>query len=239
VKVRFLGTRGEIELRTDRHARHSSLLVTYERSDVAVDWGLDWRGRLDEVRPGAILLTHAHPDHAAGLRDGAACPVYATEETWSAIRRFQIGRRETVEPRRMITVRGIGFEAFPVEHSLRAPTVVYRIAAGHVAVLYAPDVISIPERREAMDGISLYVGDGASIARSIVRRHDGVLIGHASIREQLDWCAAEGVSRAIFSHCGSQILKDEERAAANVAALGAERGVEAGIAYDGLELALR
>jgi hypothetical protein len=66
-----------------------------------------------------------------------------------------------------------------------------------------------------------------------------VLIGHASIREQLDWCAAEGIRRAIFSHCGSQIVKKEEDAAAKVAALGAQRGVEAAVAYDGLELALR
>jgi phosphoribosyl 1,2-cyclic phosphodiesterase len=108
-----------------------------------------------------------------------------------------------------------------------------------VAVLYAPDVVSIPEQAEAMDGITLYVGDGASVARSIVRRREGMEIGHASIREQLDWCAAEGVRRAIFSHCGSQIVKDEEAAAVRVAALGAERGVEAAIAYDGLELELR
>jgi phosphoribosyl 1,2-cyclic phosphodiesterase len=239
MKLRFLGTRGEIEARTKRHARHSSLLVSYGSSAVAVDWGLDWQGRLDEVRPGAIVLTHAHPDHAGGLRDGARCPVYATPETWGAIRRFEIERRGTVQPRRAITVRGISFEAFPVEHSLRAPAVAYRIAAGHVAVLYAPDVVSIPKRRAAMNGISLYVGDGASLARSIVRRREGVLIGHASIREQLDWCAAEGVGRALFSHCGSQIVKDEQGAAAKVAALGAERGVEAAVAYDGLERVLR
>jgi len=75
LRLRFLGTRGEIEVRTHRHRRHSSLLVGYRRSEVMIDCGLDWRDGLAGVRPDAIVLTHAHPDHAAGLRDGAPCPV--------------------------------------------------------------------------------------------------------------------------------------------------------------------
>jgi glyoxylase-like metal-dependent hydrolase (beta-lactamase superfamily II) len=174
VKLRFLGTRGEIESRTDRHARHSSLLVAYRGADVVVDWGLDWRGRLEEVRPGAIVLTHAHPDHAGGLRDAAPCPVYTTAETWRAIRHFEIDAGGRVPDHG----RTCG-------HPLRAGRRLYSGAGGGDVCL------------------TLYVGDGASITRSILRRRDDVPIGHASIREQLDWCAAEGVSRAIFSHSGS------------------------------------
>jgi phosphoribosyl 1,2-cyclic phosphodiesterase len=108
-----------------------------------------------------------------------------------------------------------------------------------VTILYAPDVVSIPTLRHAMRGLSLYVGGGAGVTRAIVRRRDGGRIGHASIRDQLDWCAAEGVRRAIFSHCGSEILRDEARARERVAALGGEQGIEAVIARDGLELTLR
>jgi glyoxylase-like metal-dependent hydrolase (beta-lactamase superfamily II) len=98
VRLRFLGTRGEIEARTRRHRRHSSLLVGYRRRDVMIDCGLDWRDELGRLRPGAIVLTHAHhPGHAAGLRDGAPCPVYATEETWSAIERHPIAERGMLE----------------------------------------------------------------------------------------------------------------------------------------------
>jgi phosphoribosyl 1,2-cyclic phosphodiesterase len=183
--------------------------------------------------------THAHPDHAAGLRAGCPWPVYASEETWAALRVYPLGERVLVRPRQELRIAGMRVEAFRLEHSLRAPAVGYRIAAGRATIFYAPDVVAVPELAEALAGVSVYVGDGAAIVRSIVRYRDGTPIGHASVRAQLDWCAGHGVGRAVFTHCGSEILRDEAAAAARVAALGAERGVQARIASDGLELPVR
>jgi phosphoribosyl 1,2-cyclic phosphodiesterase len=238
VTLRFLGTRGEIEARTRRHQRHSALLIAYRgRAPVLIDCGLDWRGRLEALRPRAIMLTHAHPDHAGGLRDGAPCPVYATEETWTALRRYPLDKQERVRAREPFTVGEIRFEAFQVEHSVLAPAVGYRIEAGRAATFYVPDLVSIDDERVALAGLDLYVGDGAAISRSIVRRRDGRPIGHASIRVQLDWCTSAGVSRAVFTHCGSEIVKGDARSVSRqVAALGRERGLEAAIAHDGLTL---
>jgi phosphoribosyl 1,2-cyclic phosphodiesterase len=213
------------------------LHVGYRRRQVMVDCGADWRNRLSRVRPAAVVLTHAHPDHAAGLRDGAPCPVYAPAETWSAIDRYPVVERGMLEPRRPLTVLGIEFEAFPVEHSLRAPAVGYRITAGRAVIFYVPDVVSIADEQDALVCLDLYVGDGAAVTRSIVRRRDGRAVGHTSIRAQLQWCAAAGVHRAVFTHCGSEIVKGDARTvAAAVRALGAQHGIEASIAHDGLEL---
>jgi phosphoribosyl 1,2-cyclic phosphodiesterase len=239
VRLRFLGTRGEIEARARRHRRHSSLLVGYRRREVMVDCGLDWINAIAGLSPAAIVLTHAHPDHAAGLREGAPCPVYATAETWSAIERYPLTERAVVEPRRPLTVLGIEFEAFPVEHSLRAPAIGNRVSAGHPAIFYAPDLLSIVDEQEALARLDLYVGDGASVRRSIVRLRDGRAIGHASIRAQLEWCASAGVRRAVFTHCGSEIVRGDARTvAAAVRALGSEHGIEAHIAHDGLKLTI-
>ena len=71
MKLTFLGTRSEIEICTRRHRRHSSLLVQYNDARVMIDCGTDWLGRLRMIAPTAVVLTHAHPDHASGLAEGA------------------------------------------------------------------------------------------------------------------------------------------------------------------------
>jgi hypothetical protein len=64
--------------------------------------------------------------------------------------------------------------------------------------------------------------------------------GHASVATQLEWCRAGGVARAIFTHCGSGIVRStSNRSDAIVQSLGRARGVEASLAYDGLMLRLR
>jgi phosphoribosyl 1,2-cyclic phosphodiesterase len=139
-----------------------------------------------------------------------------------------------------VTIGGIEFEAFSVAHSLIAPAVGYRITANGVTIFYVPDLVSIPERHEALSAVRLYIGDGASIIRPILRRRAEGLIGHASVRDQLDWCRDEGVSQAVITHCGSQIVKTDARtAAARIHALGWERGVQVVIAHDGMKLMVR
>ncbi|MGH7481424.1 MAG: MBL fold metallo-hydrolase [Longimicrobiales bacterium] len=240
MKLRFLGTRGEIEPRTAAHAMHTSLEIGYRGRRVMIDAGQDWRGRLDELRPQAIVITHAHPDHAWGLKDGAPCAVWAPREVWRALERYPIRDRHTIEPRTRFHARGIEFEAFPVEHSIRAPAVGYRISAGRVTIFYAPDLVYIQDRADALRGVDVYVGDGATLERSFVRRRGERLLGHAPVRTQLGWCAKEGVPRAVITHCGSEIVTgDPAEIDARLQALASERGVQAEIAVDGFELVLR
>jgi phosphoribosyl 1,2-cyclic phosphodiesterase len=236
IELVFLGTRGEIKTRSRRHRRHSALLVKHARARIMIDCGTDWLKAHVKVAPSAIVLTHAHDDHAAGLASGALCPVYATADTWKRIDRFPIADRRVIEPRVTFAISGVSFEAFEVQHSLRAPAVGYRIGAG-ATVFYVPDVAAICDQRAVLEGVVLYIGDGATVTRSMVRRRDHVLIGHAPIAAQLAWCAQEGVREAIFTHCGSGIVKsDARKMAARIADLGEVHGVAASIAYDGLTL---
>ncbi len=239
MKLLFPGTRGYTESTSRRHRRHSACIVAYRHKRLLIDCGADWAGRIDDLSPHAILVTHAHPDHADGLRDGAPCPVYASAAT---LDRLVIPAGCEVWPlsaRQPIVIRGITVETFPVAHSTRAPAVGFRVSAGRASVFYVPDVVYIDDRAAALTGVDLYVGDGSTVADDLVRKQGGYLIGHTPIRTQLTWCMKEGVERAVFTHCGEEIVAgDERRIGPKVKRMARERGVQARIAHDGMEITL-
>jgi phosphoribosyl 1,2-cyclic phosphodiesterase len=244
VKLTFLGTRGYVEPKNRKHRRHTSTLVSYRGRSVLIDYGEDWLGMAETIAPRAIVITHAHPDHAFGLRAGAPCPVYATPKTWKSLANFPVRpeQRRTLSARKPILIENMRFVPFPVVHSIRAPAVGYRITAGKITIFYVPDVVRIPRLREAFSGIRVYVGDGATISRPLLRREKrtGKTIGHASIVSQLDWCARHGVPKMMVTHCGSAIVRaDPRRVQEKLSHLAHQRGVEVEIAYDGMEYLVR
>jgi len=199
-----------------------------------IDCGKDWLRRLRTVAPTAIVLTHAHADHAWGLAEGAPCPVYATKETWALLGRFPIRDRREMPTLKNTNIGGVKFCAYPVQHSVRAPAVGFRVSADGGAMFYVPDVAGLPSAARALRGIDVYVGDGATIKRSMVRRRGRTLIGHAPIVSQLGWCRKAGVKKVVFTHCGSQVVRgDARRLDALVRHLGCDHGIDARLARDG------
>jgi phosphoribosyl 1,2-cyclic phosphodiesterase len=238
-ELTFLGTRGGIEAHSRRHRYHSALLIQGNDARIMIDCGADWLDRVRRIAPTAIVLTHAHPDHAGGLIRGAPCPVYATEETLNLIRRYPIRDRRQIPLRRSITIERVKFKAFPVEHSIRAPAVGYRVSTAARDFFYVSDVANLPDPADALRGVALYIGDGATIKRSMVRKQKGTMVGHAPVTTQLGWCAKAHVRRAIFTHCGSPVVRGDARVLnALVHQIGHEHGVDARLASDGDRLTL-
>jgi phosphoribosyl 1,2-cyclic phosphodiesterase len=237
----FLGTRGNIDVRTQLHRRHTSTLVSHRGVNVMIDCGADWLRDVDRIAPDAIVLTHAHRDHVDGLKRGASCLVYAPAAVWRTIARWPIQRRHRLASRVPTDVGGIQIEAFPLDHSVIAPAVGYRITAADATVFYAPDVLRIRHAAAALTGAKLYVGDGATIARPIVRieRQKRVAVGHASIVTQLEWCAQAGVPRAIFTHCGRAIVAGPPDIDTHISSFGLAHHVDARVAYDGWRVRVR
>ena len=143
-------------------------------------------------------------------------------------------RSKSVRRRKFV---GSHFEAFAVEHSILSPAVGYRVSAGRACIFYAPDLIFIHERSAALNGVQIYIGDGATVTRSFIRKRGRALIGHSPVWTQLTWCEKEGVPRAIITHCGSEIVTGDKRdIAAKVCAMATERGIEVWIAYDSMKV---
>ena len=142
--------------------------------------------------------------------------------------------------RHPIRVAGFAIDAWPEQHSLIAPAVALKVSARDACIWYAPDIARLDQPARALADVDLYVGDGAVLTRSLVRRRGALMIGHASVAEQLDWCQIGGVARVIFTHCGSGLLRmGDRRADALVRILGEERGIDARLARDGMAVAIR
>ncbi len=107
MKLTFLGTRANTEERNRRHRRHSALLVSSGNSRVMVDCGRDCLGELDRIALTAIVLTHARPDHAWGLTEGAPCLACATEDGWSGLEDFPIKQKRVLQARAPFELDGL------------------------------------------------------------------------------------------------------------------------------------
>ena len=107
-------------------------------------------------------------------------------------------------------------EAFPVEHSLLAPAVGYRVSSGPLAFFYVPDLASIRERHEALSGVALYIGDGATVSRSMVRRRDHNEIGHAPIARRRGVLVVTAPAEEDLSRAVERLRHDRGRAVARV-----------------------
>jgi len=67
------------------HSLHSSLLIEDGGQKLVIDVGDGLVGKVKGVLPDCILITHAHPDHAGGLKElDLTRPVYAPVEVWKA-----------------------------------------------------------------------------------------------------------------------------------------------------------
>jgi ribonuclease BN (tRNA processing enzyme) len=237
VIVRCCGTRGYVEEISPAHRDHSALLLMYRKKRLLLDAGQSWAGRVTRcLRPDWIAITHAHPDHAFGI-GGVQCPVYVTATTRRLLRQFPEVRFETFQAARPFAIGPFRMLAYRVVHSLRAPAVGFLISAGRVTIAYNPDVVYVPGYKRIFRGIDLYIGDGATLSRPLVRRQGDKLFGHTTVRAQLGWCARSGVALACITHCGKQIVTmPEKQLEATLAEMAAAAGVRAIVARDGLEL---
>ncbi|MFO7983784.1 MAG: MBL fold metallo-hydrolase [Desulfuromonadales bacterium] len=239
MRLTFLGTRGYIDERSPRHNRHSAVLVERNGERLMIDCGLDWQDELGRIAPQSLLLTHAHPDHTGGLKKGVPCPVFATAETWKMLEDVPVTEQGTVNPGVPFELCGLKVTAVAVDHSLRAPAVGYRLEGGQSSIFYAPDVANLPRPHQVLEGIDLFIGDGTAGTGSLLRVEEDRLCGHAPLATQLNWCRKAGVPRMLVTHCGRELVLEEDKGTLDqINALSAEFDIAVDIAYDGMQLIL-
>jgi phosphoribosyl 1,2-cyclic phosphate phosphodiesterase len=218
----------------------ASLLIEAGGAVVVIDAGPEFRlqalrariSRLD-----ALLLTHAHADHANGLDDvrpltrERELPVYGNRETLAELReRFAYVFRKTQEgggkPRvefreasGPVRVGSLEFVPIPVEHG-ELPILGWR--AGSFA--YVTDASRIPE-----PSFVLLAGVRTLVVNGLRRRPHQT---HFSIDQALDAARRIGASETWLTHM------NHETSHAGLEEYCAARGADVGArpAWDGLEL---
>jgi ribonuclease BN (tRNA processing enzyme) len=242
MRLHFYGTKGYVEEKSRAHSGHSAFTVEAEAFRLLCDFGQNRKGLIEKIRPDAIFVSHAHPDHAWGLEEGTDVPVHASAITHEITKDLPIGKRVTLLPEAAVVVGPFRLTAFPVVHSIRCPCVAVRIESPDLVLVYSGDIIAFERPETALSGADLYIGDGSTLKGSLVRRHPtGALMGHTTVRAQLGWLGKYGIRRAIFSHFGKGPIEMGEPALGKaLAELAQEKapGCRVGAAQDGLELDL-
>jgi ribonuclease BN (tRNA processing enzyme) len=229
MKIKVLGTRGEIEETAPRHSRHSGLFV-----DGRLLFDLGEREFLD-TRPWRVFITHLHPDHAFFVRKPAplGVPVYAPE--------LRAGVPELQAFPGKMSFGGYSIRAIPTHHSLKVKSTAYLVEKGGRRLLYTGDMFWInKEFHPLLEGLDLVVSEASFLRKGGMIRRDRATetaYGHAGVPNLIE-IFRKFTANILFTHFGAWFYEDARKSRQTLAALGKQNSVSSLAGYDGFELDL-
>ena len=240
MRLKFPGTKGEIEENSIKHEYHSSLIIEQTYTRILLDFGEKHSPELESIVNtfDAILITHAHPDHYIWTikeDTGITIPVYLTQETLDYSSRKPLNYK-VIKADKSFNIKSLLITPYNVIHSLRCPAVCFKIK-GDKTIIYAPDILDTEEPKEKVfKNLDLIVADGSSVDINLVRRKDDKLFGHAMLKTIIGWCKKYSIRNIMITHCGKQIVTSDEEIIESKLYKYSENKVNFIIAYDGMQL---
>ena len=218
MRLKILGTRGEIDQTAPYHSRHSGILI-----DGALMVDLGEREFLDR-EPQAVLITHLHPDHAYFVRAGAerppaGLPIFAPEGT----KDYALTVLDRPE-----AIAGYSVRPVPSHHSLKVRSQAYLIARGATKILYTGDLVWInKEFHPLFEGLDLVITEASYFRKGglVIRdKTTGQIYGHTGVPDLVrlfrDYCR-----RIVLVHFGGWFYRDIGEARAAIGELGRRNGI--------------
>jgi len=238
--IDFPGTKGEIEESSITHQYHSSLIIKYKNTQILIDFGTKHNPLLmDRINDfDFILITHAHPDHyiwTTNEENRIKIPVYLTRVTLD-YGKYKPPEYRIIESDKKYNFKDLDIMAYDVVHSLRCPTVGYKIK-GDRTIVYAPDILDFEKDKAiVLKGTFALIADGSSLNINMVRRREEKLFGHTRIKTVIGWCKKYDISHLIITHCGKQIVEMDKEELTRKLQEYAEGKVNVTVAYDGYRI---
>ena len=230
MKIKILGTRGEIEESAPYHSRHSGVLIDDE---LLLDAG---EKEFLRYNPKVILITHLHPDHAFFVRPSReaeiSIPVFAPES-------FHANGLKVQKFNSRIAVNGYDIRPIPTIHSHRIKSQAYLISRDNKKILYTGDMIWIKKWYDRyLKNLDLVITEGSFIRKNgMIRRHkeSGKIYGHAGVPRLIDrfspFC-----SFIVLTHFGSWFYRNNKEAHKKINQLSREYKVHINAGYDNMQL---
>jgi ribonuclease BN (tRNA processing enzyme) len=225
VRLRILGTRGNIQKSAPRYFKHSGILID---DCLLLDVG---EKEFLKCRPQWIFITHLHPDHAA-LKAGDIpknIPVYVPE-----ISRILPGAQKVSET---VVVGAYTVTPIPTVHSQHVKSVGYIVQKGKQKLFFSSDLIRIESKYHwLLRGMNLIITDGSFIRSKGLIRLDARTrepFGHNGIPDLVKFFSPF-TDCIVFTHFGTWFFRDIAKSRQKVESLG--NGVRVISAYDGMSL---
>lgn len=224
MRIKILGTRGEIEIRRPLHDNHSGILVD---KIMMCDIG---EKKYLRYHPKFILITHLHPDHAFFISEKETIdiniPVFAPEKS-EKLENMKVLSKPFIQNHYKIT-------PIPTIHSLRVKSQGYLIEKMNKKIFYTGDMIDIEERfHHQLQKLDAVITEASFIRKGGVVRMNksGKKSGHTGVPDLVDFFK-RFTHHIIFTHFGTWFLKDPQVAEKKIKAL-EKNEIILDIAYDG------
>lgn len=231
MKIKILGTRGEIKVSAPFHSRHSGVLIN---NTLLLDCG---EPEFLEYKPQAILITHLHPDHAFFVRHHETLP--HLQASWYAPEEYD--HAGIIVPTKPFTVAGYHITPIPTIHSLKVKSQAYLIQKGDKKLFYTGDMIWIEKQyHHLLHNCDAIITEGSYIREGGMVRRDPAtekIYGHTGV-PNLMHLFKQFTHTLVLMHFGSWFYKDIEHARTELTDLAHQNEITIIIGYDGLEITL-
>lgn len=233
MKIKILGTKGEIEPSASYHSKHSGVLID---KNLLLDIG---EKEFLKYHPKNIFITHLHPDHAFFIRDPKEeveinIPIYAPESYKNTVEVKKLTSRKKIDDYHITPI--------PTHHSLKVKSQAYLIKKGDQKILYTGDIIWInKEHHHLLKNTNLIITEGSYIRKGGLVRKDkktDKIYGHTGI-PNLMRLFSQFSKHILFVHFGSWFYEDIKASRKKIEEISKENNITAHVGYDGMEIDLK